>query len=159
MYKDAWNGMYGYGWHGHRVRRGDISPLILQVLLEKPMHGYEIITKLEEKHHGLWRPSAGSVYPNLQMLEEQGLVVSKEADGKRIYELTADGKKRANNVDAERRDRWDERARMARHFIELKPTFIELMATLRRIAGEESEQKTNQAKQVLKEALEKLKDM
>ena len=68
-------GFMGFkGWRGSRARRGDMVPIILRALLEKPMHGYEIISELEEKSFGYWWPSAGSIYPNLQLLEEQGFV-------------------------------------------------------------------------------------
>lgn len=76
---------------GFRIQRGMMEPAILSALAEKPMHGYEIITYLEEKSHGLWRPSAGSVYPTLQLLEEKDHVKSSEQNGKKIYELTEDG--------------------------------------------------------------------
>ncbi len=82
-------------WGFMQARRGDMRPIILRVLKTKPMHGYEIIRHLEEKSHGMWRPSPGSVYPTLQLLEEEDLVTAKESDGKKIYELTSKGKKEA----------------------------------------------------------------
>src|SRR5258708_40196208 len=63
---------------GRRMRRGDIRPALLRTLLEGPAHGYEIIRRLEQRTGGLWKPSPGSVYPTLQMLEEQGLLRSTE---------------------------------------------------------------------------------
>ena len=54
------------------------------------MHGYEVISTLEEKTHGLWRPSAGVVYPTLQLLEDQALVASQEQDGRRVYATDKD---------------------------------------------------------------------
>ena len=74
------------------VRRGEIRPLILAVLTTKPMHGYEVITELEAQSGGRWRPSAGSVYPTLQQLSDEGLVTSEEIDGRRVYALTDEGK-------------------------------------------------------------------
>jgi len=69
-----------------------IEPAILELLLEKPMHGYEIISTLEEKSHGMWRPSAGSIYPTLQLLEEKDLVTSETKNGKKVYTITKQGK-------------------------------------------------------------------
>jgi len=67
-------------WHrrrrGGRMRRGEIRTALLAVLAEEPGHGYEIMQRLEEKSGGAWRPSPGSVYPTLQMLEDEGLVRS-----------------------------------------------------------------------------------
>jgi len=56
------------------------------------MHGYEMLQELSERTHGLWRPSPGSLYPALQYLEDQGLVQSVTADGRRRFELTDAGR-------------------------------------------------------------------
>jgi len=82
----------GRGGFGPAVRRGEIRPLILAVLLEKPMHGYEVIQELEARSGGRWRPSAGSVYPTLQLLADEGLVTSEEIDGRRTFTLTESGR-------------------------------------------------------------------
>ena len=85
-------GFFGGGrGRGGMVRRGEIRPLILAVLTAKPMHGYEVITELEAQSGGRWRPSAGSVYPTLQQLSDEGLVTSEEIDGRRVYALTDEG--------------------------------------------------------------------
>lgn len=83
-----WMGRRG----GRRLRRGDIRFALLSALVDEPAHGYEIIRRLEERSGGVWRPSAGSVYPTLQLLEEEGLLASEEADGKRVYRLTDSGR-------------------------------------------------------------------
>jgi DNA-binding PadR family transcriptional regulator len=74
------------------VRRGDVRPAILAVLEDEPMHGYQVIRVLEERSGGRWRPSAGSVYPTLQQLQDEGLVQSEEIDGRRTYTLTDQGR-------------------------------------------------------------------
>ena len=81
------------GRGGPRARRGDIRAAVLALLAERQMHGYEMIQELEERTKGVWKPSAGSVYPTLQLLEEEGLIRGTEADGKRRFELTDDGRK------------------------------------------------------------------
>jgi DNA-binding PadR family transcriptional regulator len=75
-----------------RGRRGDVRVAILALLEERPMHGYEMMQELAERTHGLWSPSPGSLYPALQMLEDQGLVRSESADGRRQYTLTDEGR-------------------------------------------------------------------
>src|SRR5438445_9029467 len=75
-----------------RMRRGDIRTAVLAVLAEQPGHGYEIIQALEDKSGGAWRPSPGSIYPTLQMLDDEGLVRSTEREGKRVYEITDEGR-------------------------------------------------------------------
>jgi DNA-binding PadR family transcriptional regulator len=72
-------------------RRGVFKYIILEYLKDKPQHGYEIIRALEERFHGLYSPSAGTIYPRLQRLEEIGLVTSIEQDGKKIYAITEEG--------------------------------------------------------------------
>jgi DNA-binding PadR family transcriptional regulator len=73
------------------MRRGDIRTAVLAILDEQPRHGYEVIQALEEKTGGAWRPSAGSIYPTLQLLEDEGLARSSDRDGKRVYDLTDAG--------------------------------------------------------------------
>jgi DNA-binding PadR family transcriptional regulator len=91
------------------VRRGDVRPLILAALEQKPMHGYQVIQELEALSGGRWRPSAGSVYPTLQQLEDEGLVRSEEIDGRRTYSLTDEGRA-AVAAAPDTRGRWDEAA-------------------------------------------------
>jgi DNA-binding PadR family transcriptional regulator len=80
------------------MRRGDIRVALLSALVDGPAHGYEIIRRLEERSGGVWRPSAGSVYPTLQLLEEEGLLTSEEQSGKRVYTLTDTGREQASTA-------------------------------------------------------------
>jgi len=86
----------GRGWGGpwagmgRPVRRGEMKFVVLEALLDGPKHGYEIITALEAKRNV--RPSAGSIYPTLQMLEDGGFVTSEAVDGKRVYTITDGGR-------------------------------------------------------------------
>ena len=89
--RGRWGGERG-GWGGgRRMRRGDIRRAILTALTQSPAHGYEVMRRLEEMSGGLWRPSPGSVYPHLQMLEDEGLVRSADVDGTRTFTLTETG--------------------------------------------------------------------
>lgn len=76
-----------------RQRRGDIKFAILEVLAEQPRHGYEVIKELENRYGGFYRPSPGSVYPTLQLLEDEGHLVGEAADGKKVYSVTDSGRK------------------------------------------------------------------
>ena len=58
---------------GHRARRGDVRTALLSLLADKPMHGYDLIRELEQRSGGAWRPSPGSIYPTLQLLEDEAL--------------------------------------------------------------------------------------
>jgi len=77
---------------GRMFDRGDLRYMILRLLAEQPMHGYEVMQALSREAAGLYSPSAGSVYPVLQLLQDQGYVTSEERDGKRVYEITDTGR-------------------------------------------------------------------
>ncbi|WP_378144960.1 PadR family transcriptional regulator [Cnuibacter sp. UC19_7] len=76
---------------GTRVGRGDVRAAVLTLLAERPMHGYQIIQEIEERSNGSWKPSAGSVYPTLQLLADEGLVSADESNGRKTYALTEAG--------------------------------------------------------------------
>jgi DNA-binding PadR family transcriptional regulator len=69
------------------------------------MHGYEMIQELEARTSGVWRPSAGSIYPTLQLLEDEGLVIGEESEGKRRFSLTDAGRAEAEGLG---RPPWEE---------------------------------------------------
>jgi len=78
--------------HSRLFEKGDLKYVILDLLKDKPMHGYEVIRALEERFQGFYTPSAGSVYPTLQLLEDMGYVSSEDQDGKKVYTITDSGK-------------------------------------------------------------------
>jgi DNA-binding PadR family transcriptional regulator len=101
------HGMFGHrgfgpgkfmGGMGNQVRRGDVQPAVVALLAEKDMHGYQIIQELGERTGGAWTPSAGSIYPTLQALEDQGMVTSEQVGGKRVYTLTDEGRAYAESL-------------------------------------------------------------
>jgi hypothetical protein len=77
---------------GARAGRGEVRSAVLALLAERPMHGYQIIREIEERSGGTWKPSAGSVYPTLQLLADEGLIRAEESNGRKIYSLTAAGR-------------------------------------------------------------------
>ena len=79
--------------HGRLFEKGDLKYVILQLLSEWPAHGYEVIRALEERFGGMYTPSAGAVYPTLQMLEDMEYVSSTQQDGKRVYTVTEEGRR------------------------------------------------------------------
>lgn len=79
-----------------RMRRqmfesGEVKYVILRLLKEKARHGYEVIKALEEQMGGWYTPSAGTIYPTLQLLEDQGYVRVVETEGKKVYHITTEG--------------------------------------------------------------------
>lgn len=93
-----------------RVRRGNVRAAILSLLNEQPMHGYQIIQEISRRSGGRWNPSPGSIYPTLQMLEDEGLVIGQQSeDGKRLFELTDDGRAEvARSAGASHHKPWEE---------------------------------------------------
>ena len=75
-----------------RHRRGDLKYVLLELLAQQPRHGYELIKALEQRNAGFYRPSPGSVYPLLQLLEDEGSVTSEQVEGKRVYTITDAGR-------------------------------------------------------------------
>src|SRR2546421_4745406 len=92
-------GPRGFAWSGGGPRRrqwfeaGDMKYVILKLLRDKPRHGYEVMKELEDQLRGCYSPSPGTVYPTLQWLEDEGLVVGKDVEGKKGYEITDTGRR------------------------------------------------------------------
>lgn len=89
--------MFHNHWmHGHRKKpmfeKGALKYLILDLISAKPRHGYDIIRELEESSGGCYSPSPGTIYPTLQMLEDLGYIVVRQENGKKINEITDDGR-------------------------------------------------------------------
>src|SRR3954468_16043216 len=76
---------------GPRARRGDVRAAALLLLAEEPRNGYAIMQAIEERTDGVWRPSPGSVYPALSLLQDEGLVRVEERDGGRTFHPTDAG--------------------------------------------------------------------
>ncbi|MFI6476078.1 MULTISPECIES: PadR family transcriptional regulator [unclassified Streptomyces] len=98
-----WGGPFGPGGRGGRggprgrARRGDVRASILALLKDRPMHGYEMIQEIGERSGGAWKPSPGSVYPTLQLLEDEGLITSESEGGKKLFTLTDAGRTEAES--------------------------------------------------------------
>lgn len=91
-----WGGGHRGRWRGRPGRQqmfeaGELRLVILRLLKEQPRHGYDVMKALEERMAGCYTPSAGTVYPTLQLLEDQGLVRAVESEGKKVYHITPEG--------------------------------------------------------------------
>jgi DNA-binding PadR family transcriptional regulator len=80
------------------MAKGDVRTAVLTLLAEQPMHGYQIISEIEQRSGGSWKPSAGSVYPTLQLLADEGLITASESNGRKTYSLTDAGQAAAAEV-------------------------------------------------------------
>jgi DNA-binding PadR family transcriptional regulator len=70
---------------------GRLRLYLLKLLNEGPRHGYELIRLLENRFHGLYAPSAGTIYPRLQRMEADGLITHTAEGGRKVYEITLAG--------------------------------------------------------------------
>jgi DNA-binding PadR family transcriptional regulator len=136
MHHHGWkHGPLGHGGFGHigklmgmgsPVRRGDVQPAVVSLLMEKDMHGYQIIQELTERSGGTWNPSPGSIYPILQMLEDQDMVTSERVGGKRVFSLTEAGRTYAETLPDQAP--WDETSSDSDPTRRLREVFGGLMA-------------------------------
>jgi DNA-binding PadR family transcriptional regulator len=94
---------------GPRVRRGDVRAAILDLLAEgQSWNGYQIIQEIGARTQGVWRPSAGSVYPALQQLEDEALIQAEAGeDRRRMYTLTEEGRAYVEEHADELKASWD----------------------------------------------------
>ncbi|MBD2103394.1 PadR family transcriptional regulator [Leptolyngbya sp. FACHB-261] len=162
-------GGHGHGRHGRhakrfggwgeepRARRGDIKFSLLDLLIEQPRHGYELIKALETQHGGFYKPSPGSVYPTLQMLEEGGYLTSEQVGGKRVYTVTESGRQllaERNQQTGGRRDpSFDQqKADKSRDLIDLRNTAMELSAAVMQTARGGNPERIGEARAILERA-------
>ncbi len=99
----------GFGMWGFRARffgPGELRLALLSLLSEGPRHGYELVKQRAARSGGMYRASAGSVYPTLQQLEDEGLVRSAAEDGKRVYRITPEGEREVEDQAATVRRIW-----------------------------------------------------
>lgn len=114
----GWTGGWPGGGHGRggapggrppgrgrtRARRGDVRAAVLALLAEQPRNGYQLMQEIAERSNGTWRPSPGSIYPALSLLEDEGLVTDEGNGGNRLLTLTDAGREwvaaHAEEIDA-----------------------------------------------------------
>jgi DNA-binding PadR family transcriptional regulator len=120
---------------------------LLTLLAEQPQHGYQLIKELENRYGGFYRPSPGSVYPTLQLLEEGGYLTSEQVEGKRVYTITDSGRQllaeRENPVDLT--DRADSQLPL----IELKDALTELGEVVMLVARRGNLNRVSQVRDIL----------
>ena len=143
---------------GPRMGRGDVRAAVLALLAEKPMHGYQIINEIAERSGGTWKPSAGSVYPTLQLLADEGLITAEEADGRKTYSLTEAGRAEAE-ASADRPAPWQTSSPRdfgAGHGGALPKAGIELAQAAAQVQRTGTPEQVKQAVEVLDDARRRL---
>jgi DNA-binding PadR family transcriptional regulator len=144
----------GRGGRGRRTRRGNVRAALLALLAERPMHGYEMIQELDNRTGGVWRPSPGSVYPTLQMLEDEGHLTSEEQGGKRLFSLTDAGREEAAGQTTAP---WDEVTEAAgENAVRGRDAVGQLMGALHQVMAVGSESQKERALDVINDARRKI---
>jgi DNA-binding PadR family transcriptional regulator len=150
-------GPWGFGGGRRRGRRGrgDVRAAVLALLAERPMHGYEMIQELERRTGGVWRPSPGSVYPTLQLLEDEDLITGEESEGRRRFALTDAGRAEAERQG--RRPPWEEvTAGVAPLAWNLRDALGQIAQAAWAVAGAGNEAQQAKALEILKDARRRL---
>ena len=137
-----------------KANRGDIRAAVLTLLTEEPMHGYQIMQELIERTNGAWRPSPGSVYPSLQQLADERLVSGNDQDGRKIFELTDEGRTVADEV-AQGAPPWERLAATAGS-VDLRHTMSSVGAAAKQVATTGTADQVAKAEEVLTDARKRL---
>jgi DNA-binding PadR family transcriptional regulator len=118
------------------------------------MHGYEMIQELEERTGGRWTPSAGSIYPTLQLLEDEGLVTPEEVDGRKVFTLTDAGKEAAPER-TEGGMPWEQGDEDSPRF-EVRQELFRTIGAAKTVARGDDDELMTKAAEILKETRRKL---
>lgn len=127
-----------------RRRRGEMKFILLELLSERPQHGYELIKELEDRAGGFRRFSPGSVYPTLQMLEEAGYLTSEQVEDKRVYTITDSGKKLLSDRLTPPESPEDFAKDKNPELLELRKSMMELNEAVTIVARNGNKEQTNQ---------------
>ncbi|GAA1812587.1 helix-turn-helix transcriptional regulator [Planosporangium flavigriseum] len=157
----AWQPPLGPGQlsrhRGGRGRRANVREAILTLLTERSMHGYEMIQEIERRSRGTWRPSPGSVYPTLQLLEDEGLIAPAAAEGgRKRYNLTESGQASQGGDDAARAP-WEQFSEeYGESVLDTRAAIHGVMQAVGEVMRVGSEGQRAQANQVLEQARRQL---
>ncbi|MGA2471251.1 MAG: PadR family transcriptional regulator [Solirubrobacteraceae bacterium] len=155
----GFGGPRGFRGRGGRARRGDIRTAVLLLLAEEPRNGYAIMREIEERSNGVWAPSAGSVYPALSQLEDEGLIRLDDSgghertDGGKLFALTDAGRAYLAKRPADAAAPWDTLADGASGDVrELHGLIRQVAVASAQLAQTASEQQLAEGKKVLTDA-------
>lgn len=139
-----------------RMARGDVRAAVIALLAEEPMHGYQIINEIADRSGGAWKPSAGSVYPTLQLLADEGLISAEEQNGRKTYSLTGSGREEAE-IAADKPAPWEAfSSRETSHLTALPKAGMDLAGAAAQVARTGTPEQVKEAVSVLEEARRRL---
>jgi DNA-binding PadR family transcriptional regulator len=153
--------MHGMSHHGRsgsrgRAQRGDVRVAILILLAEQPMHGYQLMQAMADRTQGVWRPSAGAIYPTLAALKEAGLVSVQAVDGRKLASLTDKGTTYVTENRATFADPFEPLIAESGGEHDLRGPLDEIRATTRLLARTGSDVQIQNAREILIDGLHQL---
>ena len=159
-------GWQSMAWGGRFFGPGEVRLALLSLVAEGPSHGYELMKKLEERSGGVYRASAGTIYPTLQQLEDEGLINSDLQEGRRVYRITDAGAKELERRDEDVKEIWRRARRWGDWRSAFDPTAGEIRAPVERlikaafkaVAGEFDEGRIAKVRSILEKALREVQE-
>jgi DNA-binding PadR family transcriptional regulator len=147
----GFGGPRGRGRGRGRARRGDVRLAVLRLLAEEPRNGYQLMQEIEERSGGHWRPSPGSMYPTLSQLEDEGLIQTIQAEGRRAFEITDAGREQVE-ARAGEPDPWTPADDHSEHAMaELGPLVIGIGKAVWQVASVGTDEQRERALRLLHE--------
>lgn len=161
-------GAFAFGRPGRFFEAGEVRLAILSLLSEGPKHGYQLMKEMAERSGGMYRASAGSVYPTLQQMEDEGLVEAAQEGGRRVFHLTEAGRKELERDPESVRRIWERAERcedwgqfMGPDSLALLPSLAALCKTSLRAAGRADRESggTERVREILERARRELDNL
>ncbi|MCA0158572.1 PadR family transcriptional regulator [Tsukamurella sp. M9C] len=154
----------GHGRGGHRggrggrrgVQRGDVRIAVLKLLEAEPMHGYQLVSSIEERTAGAWKPSPGAIYPTLSQLEDEGLITIERENGRKVATLTDAGREYIETTLADAPDPFAGFDGGSAERGHLRDTLRELHEVTRRVARTGNAEQTAAVDTILGDAIKQV---
>ncbi len=147
-------------------RQGEVRMALLSLIDDEPAHGYELMKRLEERSGGMYKASAGTVYPVLQQLEDEGLIKVQEEDGKKVYHVTETGKEELQLCQEDVERIWERAHGWKDWGVHMGPESAEIWGSWGRLtkaafraAAKSDFENTEKIRDVLERARKELKDL
>ena len=135
-----------------RGRKGDVRNAILALLKDQELNGYGMISAISEKTDGLWSPSAGSIYPALGLLEDEGLIEPAEASGKKVYRLTEAGRTHVDEHADALANPWEKVAQPHQGFLDVRSDMHQLGMAVQQVVVAGDQGQLEKVKAILESA-------